>query len=319
LPKALTIFGCLKPFQGAADLAQRNAIKSWTRLSPRPDILLYGGDRDTAAICEDLGARYVPDAVRNRWGTVVLNGLFESAQRLARTDVMCYANADMILMSDFAQAVETVSHECRRFLLIGQRWDTDVTEPIPFDRADWEQSLRTHALACGRVHPTWGIDYFVFTRGLLDPVPPFAVGRPAFDNWFIYRARSRWAPVVDATPTVLAIHQNHDYSFHPDGWQGIRESEEAMLNVTLAGGHDHMFLIDDRTHVLSADGLKLDGRFERLKQHWRRLPVLVPSSLRSPVQALQMGVRAIRARRPKSTSAPYPGGTPGSSAQDPKS
>src|SRR5437899_1115103 len=84
-----------------------------------------------------------------------------------------------------------------------------------------------------QVHPSWGIDYFVFTRGLLDPVPPFAVGRPSFDNWFIYRARSRRAPVIDATPAVLAVHQNHDYSYHPNGWRGIRESEEALENLRL--------------------------------------------------------------------------------------
>jgi hypothetical protein len=293
MTSSVTIFGCLKPFRGAADLAQRNAITSWTRLLPRPEILLFGGDDDTPAICAELGAQYVAGAARNKWGTVVLSHLFETAQRMASTRLLCYANADIILMDDFMRAVSTAAAR-RRFLMIGRRWDLDVTEPIGFGDPEWAKALRAHAHDNGRLHPSWGIDYFLFTRGLLDPVPPFAVGRPAFDNWFIYRARSRWAAVVDATQDVLAIHQNHDYSFHPDGRPGIRDSEEARLNETLAGGHEHIFLVDDRTHVVSDGMLKLDCSVARLKQHWRRLPVLVPPALRPPVELLRKGVQAIR-------------------------
>jgi hypothetical protein len=282
----ITLFACVKPFRGAADLAQRNAITSWTRLSPRPDIFVFGGDEETPAICQSLGVKYIKDTERNRWGTIVLSGLFATAQRVARTDVLCYCNADIILMDDFAQAVDAVTRARQRFLMIGQRCDLDVTQSVPFDHPQWESTLRAEALAKGKLLAPWAIDYFVFTRGLLDPVPPFAVGRPAFDNWFIYRARSRWAAVIDATPVVLAVHQNHDYSFHPDGWHGIRESEEASLNTTLAGGPEHLFLTTDRTHILTPSGLRLDVSAKQLRRLWDRLPVTAPPLLRPPVRFL---------------------------------
>jgi hypothetical protein len=290
----ITFFGCLKPFRGAADIAQRNAIASWRRLEPAPEILLFGGDDETPAVCAELGATYVPGAARNAWGTVVLGDLFAAAQRLSSADLFCYINADIVLMADFMRAVSLAAARRRRFLLIGQRWDLDVAAPIAFAQEHWEADLRARAHANGQLHPSWGIDYFVFTRGLLDPVPPFAVGRPSFDNWFVYRARSRWAPVIDATPAVLAIHQNHDYSFHPDGRYGIRESEEARHNLTLAGGQEHIFWTDDRTHVLSPDGLRLDLAATRLRQHWRRLPVLTPPAVGLPVRWLQQGLQALR-------------------------
>src|SRR6059058_5980048 len=124
----LTLFGCLKPFAGQANLAQRNAIGSWTRLSPRPEIFLFGGDEATPAICEELGVRYVAGVARNRWGTVTLGDLFEKAQKRSPGDVFCYVNADIILMDDFSRAVAAAAAANRRFLLIGRRWDLDVRE-----------------------------------------------------------------------------------------------------------------------------------------------------------------------------------------------
>jgi len=65
-----------------------------------------------------------------------------------------------------------------------------------------------------------GLDYFIFPCGLFRDIPPFAVGRPAWDNWLVYKARSLGLPVIDATKMVTAIHQNHAYSHHPMGKEG---------------------------------------------------------------------------------------------------
>ena len=44
----LTLFAIPKPFRGQSDLIQRNAITSWTRIEPRPDVLLFGNEEGTA-------------------------------------------------------------------------------------------------------------------------------------------------------------------------------------------------------------------------------------------------------------------------------
>src|SRR5436309_411668 len=38
----LTLFAAPKPFRGHIGIIQRNAITSWTKLQPRPEIILYG-------------------------------------------------------------------------------------------------------------------------------------------------------------------------------------------------------------------------------------------------------------------------------------
>jgi hypothetical protein len=62
-------------------------------------------------------------------------------------------------------------------------------------------------------------------------------------------------PVVDATQVVLAIHQNHDYSFHPGGQKGLWQDVEAQQNHALLG-KGHFATIDNATHRLTPNGLR---------------------------------------------------------------
>ena len=206
--KVLTIFSIPKAFRGHIDVIQRNAITSWTLLHPRPEIILLGDDEGTAAVAKELDVHHCPVVCRNEYGTPLVDDLFEKAHSLARNDVLCYANADIILMSDFMDAVRRVAKWRRRFLMIGRRWDVDVDKRLGFGQ-QWDGTLRSDTAKRGCLHDEAGIDYMVFRRGVWQQIPPFAIGRPAWDNWMVYAAHSRGVAVVDATPVVTAIHQNH--------------------------------------------------------------------------------------------------------------
>jgi hypothetical protein len=118
------------------------------------------------------------------------------------------------------------------------------------------------ARECGRLRPPQWIDYFVFPRHLLyQQVPPFAVGRPGYDNWLLWKVRSIGVPVVDVTRAVVAIHQNHDYSHHPGGQKGLWQDVEAQQNHALLG-KGHFATIDNATHRLTPNGLR------RNYYHW---------------------------------------------------
>ncbi|HVP81195.1 MAG TPA: hypothetical protein VMV04_25170 [Thermodesulfobacteriota bacterium] len=282
----LTLFAVPKQFQGPMDVIQRNAIRSWTLLRPRPEIILFGDEEGTAEAAKEFGVGHVAKIERNEYGTPLVNDLFESAQRLARHEVLCYVNADIILMSDFTEAVRRVVDWVRRFLIIGQRWDTEIKEPLDFS-ADWESNLRSLAIGQGKLHSPTGIDFFVFSRGIWNEIPPLALGRTTWDNWLIYRARSGRIPVIDATEVVTAVHQDHDYRHVPsnagDAWKG----PEAKRNWELAGGVGHVFNSQDATHVLTHRGIRraLD------RAHIVRLIKTTPQ-LYSPLNPLFMIVRA---------------------------
>ena len=74
-----TIATTCKPFEGLAARIQRNALSSWARISPRPEVLVLGDEPGVAEICQRLGFRQVTDIERNEFGTPIVSGLFERA------------------------------------------------------------------------------------------------------------------------------------------------------------------------------------------------------------------------------------------------
>lgn len=147
--------------------------------------------------------------------------------------------------------------------MVGQRWDTDVTEPIDFSDGQWASRLRDRARAANHQRPPNWIDYFAFSRGLyLGNTPPFVIGRPGWDNWLLWKARASGAAVVDVSTVVLAIHQNHDYAYHPDGEAGVWQGEEAQRNYALLEEGRCFRTMENATHLLTSTG------FQRNLRHW---------------------------------------------------
>lgn len=280
----LTIFGTPKPFQGHDGIIQRNAIASWVRLHPRCEVIIFGEDAGAAEVAEELGVRHVPDVRRSEWGTKRLDYIFARAQEIARHDLLCYANCDIILLPSFHEAVARVAGRSPQFLMVGRRWDTPVTESVDFLAPSWEARLSDFAMRSGKQQLADAVDYFAFSRGLYREVPPFVVGRVYWDHWMVWKARSMKVPVVDASADVLAIHQDHDYAYHPRGLQGVKTDAESKRNRALAGGQLHLYTIDHATHRL------VDGRMEDKPGRW-----LVPLAFWLRTYSSQLGYWFLKA------------------------
>jgi hypothetical protein len=252
----LTIFTTPKPFRGHINVIQRNALKSWTLLDPDVEVILFGNEEGAAEAARELGIRHEAHVERNEFGTNLLDSMFGKAEAIARHDVLCYVNCDIVLTDDFRRAVERMRAEHRRFLMVGRRWDTPITQPMDFSDSGWGEKACSFALSANAQRDEWWIDYFVFTRGLYtEGLPPFAVGRAHWDNWMVWKALKVKSPVVDASPAVVAVHQNHDYKHLPQGKVDVWEGEEARRNLRLAGGRYHQRTIADANMLLRPDGL----------------------------------------------------------------
>jgi hypothetical protein len=253
----LTIFSTPKPFKGHSGIIQRNAIKSWTLLHPDIEVILIGDEEGAAEVAREFGIRHEPKVRRTERGTKYLASIFDRAQEIARHDVLCYANCDIMLNSDFRQAIECVVAAHQRFLMVGRRWDTDVTEPWNFKQKDWELRLRQCARRANVQRPKIWIDYFVFSRGLYyQKIPPLVIGRPGWDPWLVWFASASKVPVVDASRVVVAVHQNHDYSYHPQGAKGVGGDEEAKENYQILGNWWHYHTTDSAVERLTPAGLR---------------------------------------------------------------
>jgi len=251
----LTIFSTPKPFKGHWGIIQRNALTSWKLLHPGVEVILFGDEEGTAEVCRELGIRHEPEVERTPDGPPSVRCLFDRAQQISSHDLLCYCNCDIILGQDFLRALERASSWSDRFLMVGRRWDTDITAPIDFADRDWERSTRELALQTGFQRLYYNIDYFAFKKGIYADIPPLAIGRNWWDQWAVWKASKEKALVLDASDAVVAVHQNHDYSSHPQGQQGRWYGEGARTNFELAGGWGHLHTIEDATHRMTADSI----------------------------------------------------------------
>lgn len=260
----LTIFTAPKPFTNPhIALIQQNAIRSWVALGPQVEVIVLGEEDGLADFAAECGVLHLPQVKRNSSGTPLVSDMFSLARKHSNSPLLACVNADILLMPDFVQGALAVASQAKRFLAVGQRWDLDVREPLDFS-AGWPERLSDRAVTDGRLHRASGSDYFVFPRDCFEDMPAFAIGRAGWDNWMIYAGRKNGWPVVDATPSIMIIHQNHDYSHLPGGQPHYR-LPETYENVRLAGGKRAIFELRDVNRRL------VDGRLKRMPFSWRRL------------------------------------------------
>ncbi len=256
--RGLTIFAMPKAFVGHVAVIQKNAIRSWARLDPAPEIILFGDEQGIREMAEEVGACHVPHIERNEFGTPLVNKLFEAAQLHASHAVLAYVNADMILFQDFADGVQRVRTQQSQFLLIGQRWDIPVLEEIDFRQPCWQRSLQEQMAENAMLHAECGLDYFVFPKGLYREIPPFAIGRTAWDNWLVMAPHTYGAVVVDGTEFITAVHQDHDYGHVAGGREEAWKGVEAARNRELAGASDNTGRTSGATWILNRQGVLVE-------------------------------------------------------------
>jgi hypothetical protein len=250
----LTFFTTAKSFVGHDGIIQRNALKSWTVLDPDVEVILFGDDEGAADISAELGLRHEPHVARHESGAKYLNSIFNRAREIATNDYLCFSNCDIVLTEDFRFAFERARAWSRKFLLVAQRWDLDVTEAIDFSKPSAAAALRTLAIKAGfRQDENW-IDFFLFHREQYAGMPRLIVGHCYWDNWMIWRALADGVDVLDATNFVVPIHQNHGYNPKFGRSKGIPTDTLSLANLEAIGGTQHLRRIDAATHRFSASG-----------------------------------------------------------------
>jgi len=254
----ITLFSAPKPFTNPhIAMIQRTAIKSWTLL-PDVEVILLGEEMGLAEAVKELGVKHIPHVERNPNGVPLISSMFKLARENSNSDLLCIINADMVLMSDFVENAKQAVKLKDKFVLLSQRWDYDITSPINFAEG-WQPRLREDVRKQNQLHRPAGSDFFLFPKSCYADIPNFSIGRAGWDNWMIYKARKENWAVIDCTPSVMIVHQNHDYAHLPGG-KPHYEHPETNENIRLAGGQANVrYTILDATHQL------VDGTLARPK------------------------------------------------------
>ncbi len=262
----ITLFSAPKPFTNPhIAMIQRNAIRSWTLL-PDVEVILLGEEAGLAEAARELGVNHISQVTCNESGTPLISSMFQlarEASQRSQSDLLCIVNADMILMHDFVEAARRSRLQRDEFVLLSQRWDYDIAAPIDFAEG-WETQLRESVSKQNQLHRPAGSDFFLFPKSCYQDIPDLIIGRAGWDNWMIYKARRQKWPVIDCTPSVMIVHQNHDYSHLPEG-KSHYEHPDTNENIRLAGGQANIrYTILDSTYRL------VDGKLARPQMSYLR-------------------------------------------------
>ena len=279
----LTIFTIPKPFRGSIEIIQRNALRSWINLQPKCEIILCGDEPGVRKAALDFGVKHISNIARNEFGTPLINSAFDKVVEVAQFPILCYVNADIILLNDLMTAIKRIPF--RPFMAVGQRTNVTIAEELFYENTKLNSKIVTFVNKNGHLADVNWIDCFVFTpNGQLEQLLPFTVGRAHWDNWFIYHARKLHVPVVDITRVCTVIHQNHDYPpilmdpgvqrYTPPIWaEGNRNK---FLYIESLGSH-HLCNINDATHILSTRHIFPALNYKYLLQRWNTGLVLRPA------------------------------------------
>jgi len=272
----ITFFSIPKGFTGPMDTIQRRAVRTWQLAVPGCEIFLCGDDPGVAEAARDLGVQHIPMLEKNHHGTPFMDSAFRQVHERATQPVYCYINTDILLTTSFADAVRKVT--LPSFMMVGERINIETADKIDFDAPDWNAQLQKLAADEGESLGPSGMDYFCFR-----PVPEliniakFLIGRYVWDTWLLYNARRAGIPLIDATTSVLILHQAHDYAHMKTQTERPWLGEEADYNRNLGElKWEEYFGMHDSTHVLTPSGLHRAWRWRYLSNRIWRLAMWYP-------------------------------------------
>lgn len=266
----ITLFTAPKPFVNPhINVIQHNTLRNWLALGDSVEVVVIGGEPGIAEVCDELGILHLPDVRCNDIGTPLISSIFQLAREVNDSPFLVYSNADILFFPELIPAVMRLGENKDEFLGVGERWDLDLEKTLPFSE-NWEVKLRERVRKDGNKHERTGSDYFIYPRSCFTNIPDFAVGRAGWDNWMIFHARWQGYPLVDFSPALTVIHQNHDYAHLPKGIKHFFQPETAA-NIKLAGGRRTIFTLSDHTHLF--DGEVLSGRKLDWTSFWREVEI----------------------------------------------
>ncbi|XP_071087495.1 uncharacterized protein [Haliotis cracherodii] len=184
-------------------------LKNWANLRPhiRPVFFSTNG-KDTKDIIRH-GWEVLPVTKIAASGAPVLKYMYLDVIRKFKSKLYSYSNGDILFDDGLIRTLKTVVSSyfppSNPILIIGQR--TNVLR-VTADEGTNMDSLSTIARQRGKLFLTVAEDYFItdstFPWG---HIPAIVIGRPAYDNWLVLNSCQHDHTVIDATASILAVHQ----------------------------------------------------------------------------------------------------------------
>ena len=209
------------------DLVHNNTVKNWLSFRPFVIPVVFTNDRSIATECKRYGWDVLPVRVTAVEDVPVLKFMYLDAMKVYNTTYYAYSNSDILYSNNLVDTLIGCAYNLSYFLnmtylngsflygksgyaqqptlIIGQR--TNVQNVTKTEGSTWA-AITSVARNRGGLFFVYAIDYFITPKSYpWEDSPEVIVGKPSYDNWLIYNARKQKHKVIDATTTLLALHQ----------------------------------------------------------------------------------------------------------------
>ena len=183
-------------------------VRNWQSLRPYVIPVVFTNQASIADDCRRKGWDVLPVRISANGGIPVLKFMFLDAISTYNTTFYGYGNSDILFTDSLIETLAWLKMSVKLdkpILIIGKR--TNVNYVGVKEMVTWKK-LSAVASSRGKLFRGLAEDYFITTRFYpWKNIPEVVIGRPAFDNWLVYHTRKQNQTVIDATRTILAVHQ----------------------------------------------------------------------------------------------------------------
>ena len=189
-----------------------NTVNNWASFYPIVTCIVFSNDSRIANV---VLPRYWKVQEIRKFAVndiPVLKYMYIEAMEMFESEFYAYANADILftdgLISTLMMLRYYFSSSTEPMMITGQRWNIIN---VSAEQVNPKKNLASIVSDKGSLFHTWAADYFICNREYpWDNVDDLIIGSRAFDNWLILQSRKMGHMLIDATQTILAVHQSFD-------------------------------------------------------------------------------------------------------------
>ncbi|XP_052061777.1 uncharacterized protein LOC127701844 [Mytilus californianus] len=188
-------------------VCRNNTINNWISFGTVVKPVFFSDDQNLSKEIKEKGWDVIPPT-KTAVGVPILKYMYLEVMKRYSAHFYGYVNGDILLTQNLIDSLQFIFNsnvnQSEPMLIVGQR--TNVKE-VTAEQASTFENI-TKVSKTGILFTPWGADYFI-TNAVYPwkECPEVVIGRRAYDNWLILNARKRNHTTIDATETLLALHQ----------------------------------------------------------------------------------------------------------------
>lgn len=207
---------------------------NWATFIPLVIPILFTSNVSLVKESTILGWNVLPIPVAVEGSVPVLKYMYLDAMENFNSTFYAYSNGDILFTNSLIETLiflrDTIVNYRTPVLIVGRRVNVfNVTK----QEGSSLNNLVEISKSRGKLFTGWAEDYFITTRAYpwVD-VAEVVIGRKAYDNWLVYRSRKAMHIVIDATNTILAVHQTTEAgNFEGHGHSNGEYNQNLLLKL----------------------------------------------------------------------------------------